>query len=510
MRDKKDWLICCLIFLVSLSVYLNSGAIRVSDAKYTLLLSEQIIDRGTFRLDEHFWSNSRGPGEKPSVKRGIELPYQVREVNGHLYSSYAYGTAILSIPFVLAYRAIGVSTRDPKGNFDFRFERVIQKNIASILMALACVIFYLISRILLPRFTSIIVTVTAGFGTQVWSTASTGLWSHTWKVVLLSLVCLMLLRGEKEQKFQPVVLASLLSWGYFVRPTAVFYILPITIFMWLRHRSLFLAFLGTGMFWLGLFLLYAVVEQGGLPFYYTRNPWSLSTFHIALSGQLLSPYRGLLVYVPSILIVGYLLFAYRKSIKFKGSVIMAIAIITLHVSFMAMLPMWWAGVGYGPRIHTGLVPVFVLLGVIGIDAARNNNQGPSRVSEGWLSQSVKGFKMLGVSACIVAGIFVHGVGAMTSYPGWSEDAHYHHKYRPVSALFDWRAPPFLCEFSRETFCPKLTEDQIIQEFESVDLDNNSSIDGIEFKSAGFRNFRKLDRDKDNQINFEEWQKLFRK
>ena len=358
-------------------------------------------------------------------------------------------------------------------------------------------------------FPSVIVTVAAGFGTQVWSTASTGLWSHTWKVLLLSLVCLLLLRGEKEKKFHPVLLATLLSWAYFVRPTAVFYIVPISLFLLLRHRPVFLAYLATGLFWLALFLLYSWIQHGGLPSYYAIDPWSLSTFPIALYGQLLSPYRGLLVYVPSILIVGYLLVAYRKNLKFKSLVTVSILILTLHMFFMAMLPSWWAGVAYGPRIHTGLVPVFVLLGVIGIDAARINIRGPSRVSEGWLSQRAKGLKLLGVSTCIVAGIFIHGVGAMTSYPGWSEGIPYHPRYRPISKFFDWKAPPFLCEFSPETFCPKLTEDQILLEFESVDLDNNLSIDRYEYESAGFRGFRNLDRNRDRQVTLDEWQRVFK-
>ena len=126
MRVKKDWLVCCLIFLVSLSIYLNSGAIRVSDAKYTLLLSEQIIDHGTFQLDEYFWRN-RGPGRNGSVETGNELPRHVVQSNGHLYLRYAYGSSILSIPFVLAYRALGVSTRDSEGNFILKKERECYK-----------------------------------------------------------------------------------------------------------------------------------------------------------------------------------------------------------------------------------------------------------------------------------------------------------------------------------------------------------------------------------------------
>ena len=491
MRIKKDWLIGCLIFLVSLSIYLSSSAIRVSDAKYTLLLSEQIIDHGTFRLDECFWRDreSRSSG---SVEAEVELPPNVIQTNGHLYLKYAYGSSILSIPFVLGYRALGISTRDSNGNFDIKTERILQKKFASILMALTCVIFYLLSRVLLPRISSIIVTVTAGFGTQVWSTASTGLWSHTWRIVLLSLVCMILIRGEKDQKIQPVLLATLLSWAYFVRPTAVFYIVPITLFLWLRHRSAFLAYSGTGVFWLGLFLLSTVVPQGGLPSYYANNPWSLSTFHIALYGQLLSPFRGLLVFVPAILIVGFMLGAYRKYLQFRSLVALSILIIALHMFFMAMLPSWWAGVGYGPRIHTGLVPVFVLLGVIAIHATQVSGCVSSDESKGWLNRSKKGIKILAANVCIAAGIFVNGVGATTSYPGWSEGFPYRPKFNPVSTFFNWGSAPFLCEFSRETFCPKRTKDQISNEFVSVDLNLDASIDFSEYESAGFRNFHQLD------------------
>ena len=337
MRAKRDMLLCSLIFLVSLTIFLNSGVIRVSDSKYTLLLSEQIITHGNLQLDGYFWRDQDSQNNG-SISPKVKLPRHVHERKGHLYYIYPYGTSILSVPFALAYRALGKSVINSRGEYCFYTEKLLQKVIASVLMAAACVIFYIISRVLLPIYLSVFVTVVAGFGTQVWSTASTGLWSHTWDVVILSLSCLLLLRAEKEQKIQPIILATLLSWGFFVRPTAVLYILPFTFLVWIHFRSRFVPFLLTGLFWLLLFLLYSFVHEGELPHYFQRSPWSFSTLFTGLYAQLLSPTRGLLVYVPSILIVGYLLAANWKDLEFKILVNVSIIVLVLHAFVSASKP----------------------------------------------------------------------------------------------------------------------------------------------------------------------------
>ena len=129
MRVDREWLVCSLVFLVSSLIFLNSDVVSVTDSKYTLLLSEQIVDHGSFQLDEHFWKDqdlkSNGAGRSQ-----IELPRYVKKRRGHLYYVYPYGTSILSTPFVLVYRSLGRSVIDSRGEYKFDEEKRLQKEIA--------------------------------------------------------------------------------------------------------------------------------------------------------------------------------------------------------------------------------------------------------------------------------------------------------------------------------------------------------------------------------------------
>jgi hypothetical protein len=80
--------------------------------------------------------------------------------------------------------AAGLSAIDSKGNYNFPGERGVQKIISSGLMAIVVCIFFETSSMLLPWRWSLIVTIGAGFGTQIWSTATRALWSNTWEVFL--------------------------------------------------------------------------------------------------------------------------------------------------------------------------------------------------------------------------------------------------------------------------------------------------------------------------------------
>ena len=507
IRRYVEWLICASIFLVALAIYSNSSVIRVSDSKYTLLLAEQIVDHGNLQLDEYFL-RTRPSNDGGVVEQRVKTERHVKERKGHLYYTYPHGTSILSAPFVLAYRALGFSTINAAGEYDFSTERRLSKAIASTLTAATCVLFYVLARVLLPRGSSLVVAATAGLGTQIWSTASTGLWSHTWGVVILSLVLLLSLRAEKGRALHPIFLATLLSWGFFVRPTAAIYIVPFTLYVWLRFRSHVVPFIATGGFWLGLFVLYSFVQQGALPHYYARKDWSFSTFPIGLYAQLLSPSRGLFVYVPSVLIIGYLLVAHFEYLKFRILVNVSLLTLALHAFCMAAQKMWWAGVSYGPRLYTDVVPIFVLLAVIGIDAARGRDDGRNRK---WNDGIMLGTRQLGavaVASCILAGVFINGIGATSRNSGRWDGVPYRANYRPLSTFFEWSNPPFLCALSPQRFCPYRDRDQIAWEFRSLDTDEDGSIDQSEYVGKGFRHFTTADRNGDGWIELEEWGAIY--
>jgi len=435
----------------------------------------------------------------------------MEESNDHVYYKYPYGTSVLSVPFVLVYRVFGISTIDSKGRYSFQIAKSMQKTIAGILMAAVCVIFYMLSRVLLPRSLSLLITLVASLGTQIWSTAATGLWSHTWDVVILSLACLQLLRAEKGHKIHPLMLATLLSWGFFVRPTAVLYILPLTFYIWQNFRSHFMAFFWTGAFWLGLFLLHSVTEYGQLPHYYMRaastHVWSFHTILTGFSAQLISPARGLLVYVPSILIVAYFLAANYKNLKHRRLINVSLLILALHTLLMSIQKMWWAGVSYGPRLYTDIVPIFVLLAVIAISANHHSQRPLWQFDRDRLSW--RNIKISSAIICILAGILINGVGAISPHSGRWERVPYRTQYYPLR-VFDWSSPTFLCESFPGVFCVPYNSDEIMDEFRLIDRNNDMSIDKREYRKSKYKRFETVDRNLDSLISLQEWAKIYGK
>ena len=114
---------------------------------------------------------------------------------------------------------------------------------------------------------------------------------------------------------------------------------------------------------------------------------------------MISPARGLLVYVPSIYIVAYLLAVNYKNLEFKPLVNVLISILVLHTIVMSSQRIWWAGVSYGPRLYTDVVPIFVLLAVIAISAKYRRHGSFWQFDEGKVSW--RSIKIVGVIICIV-------------------------------------------------------------------------------------------------------------
>src|SRR5260370_1274061 len=103
--------------------------------------------------------------------------------------------------------------------------------------ALTCVFFHSAS-LMIPVTWSFVVALGAALGSQIWSTASRGLWAHTWLVLLVGLVADSLLTSEHRRTLlHPMLIGTPLAWSYFVRPTASPAIAATTIYGWLLTRG---------------------------------------------------------------------------------------------------------------------------------------------------------------------------------------------------------------------------------------------------------------------------------
>lgn len=434
MTSKATALIGAAIFTFTLVIFWLSPVSQVTDSKYSMLVSESLWRRGTFKLDYY-----RIPPDQIG-RYGVGPIYQLHIVNGHVYYIFPDASAALSVPFVMVLNAVGISAANPDGTYNEHGEVVLQTTIAAVLMAVLASIFFFTARLVLPASWSVILALGAALGTQVWSTGSRSLLMHTWFILILGVVVWMLLaEAAGKSRLRPVWLATLLAWLYFVRPTGILVVVAITIYLALYHRALLRPYLITGSAWLAGFLAYSWHNFGRpVPLYYTIR----SLYHDywnQLAANFVSPARGLFIYVPVLMWVGYLLLRYWSWLVYPRLAVLALSIIPPH---MLIIAQYWPGHSYGARYSTDLVPWFFLLAVLSVQAFLRWRAKQSRVSMWqWHVPLFAGSVLLAIS------IFINGRGAMAAeVMRWNST--------PVNVdqakwrIWDWRNPQFLAGLLR--------------------------------------------------------------
>jgi hypothetical protein len=438
---RKDTLIGVVIFAATLSTFLISRVHQLADSKYSMVVSQSLLEHRSFALD-HYVLPRLPPNARGDYVLNGDI-YQLEWVGNHLYYYLPPGSSTLSIPYVALMNSFGISAVNEDGTYNIENDLKLQVSLAALLMAMLASIFYFTSRLVLPRGWSAVVALGAAWGTQVWSTASRALWSDTWGIFLLGIVVWMLLaEATARYRLRPALLASLLAWLYFVRPTYAVPILAITVYLLLYHRRLFIWYAATGIIWLAGFIAYSWHNFGQLlPNYYLASRLTFDHFGEALAGNLISPARGLLIYVPALFFVAYLLVRYRKRLAFPRLTVLALIIIAVHWITTSGFPHWYGGHSYGPRLMTGLVPWLVLLGIIGLQAmlTEHDKQATVKPLTNWRMQNALGAMLLLLS------MIINALGA-------TEHATSLWNIRPVnvdeqpSRIWDWRHPQFLAKW----------------------------------------------------------------
>ncbi len=429
-----------LIFVLTLIVFLLSPVRQVTDSRYSMLLTQSLLERGSFRLDHYALPRHEPEWDKTFFRHG---DYRLESSRGHVYYYLPPGSSVLSAPFVALLNRFGLSAAGGDNAYDHRGEVKIETLLAAFLMAALSCLFFYTARLLLPTGWSVLVALGGALGTQVYSTASRALWSHTWGILLLGIVVFLLLRREVRQRdFSPVLLASLLSWLYFIRPTFAVSILAVSVYVFLFQRRSFPRYAVTGALWLAAFVLYSWTQFGQLlPSYYLVSRLEPDHFREALAANLFSPSRGLLIYVPVLLFVTFLLVRHRLQLVHRRLVLLSLVIIAADVLIVSAFPQWWAGHCFGPRFMTGSVPWFVLLGTLGLRASLTwRIQREANSLAGWRAQSAFGVALLTLS------VFINANGAIQQATWeWNEGPPLNVDLYP-ERVWDWRQPQFLAGY----------------------------------------------------------------
>lgn len=345
------------------------------------------------------------------------LAYQVNPavantvVGHHVYPYFPWGGALFAVPWVVVYDVAQKLGIGPGSIGLLRNHRDwdIQILAMSTVVAAATVFVYFTALRVLHldppvrrRRWAAGVALAFAFTTPAWATASRSMWENGPSMLCLAVAMFFAVRAIDGQPGW-TGLGLALGCGYAMRPTdslAVF-IFGVWVLGWQRQHAL--RVIAGGVPPLAIFLIVNQVAYHHLltPYYTQGQSFDLSSTTVtAAAGNLISPSRGLIVFVPLVLF-SYAGIYVRKRQGGLNPFWMALALYPVG-QWILLSPFkhWWGGDSYGPRLWTDLMPVFTLMALPAVE---------------WLAQRrfnhQKAVAIL-VSVGLVWGLFVESQGAI--------------------------------------------------------------------------------------------------
>ena len=363
-ETMRTWACFQLLVAAVFAVYVLSPVVTSVDSIWTIYTATSIIRERNLNLDEYL----------PLLQQSNF--YATRDVGGHRYEFFPYGTALMAVPFVWLFDWLALRTLQI--DIGARFQELrpsgLEQLIASIIVALAVGVFFMTIKIATgDRRAAAVAAIVLAFGTSAWSTASRALWQHGPSMLLLTVaLCLSIVSRQYPRAIW--ILGIVLGTAYVVRPTNAIAVVAFTVWVaWAHRRSILPYFFGLGVV---LFVFVVINERTwglSLPEYYMANRIGDNpNFLEALAGNLVSPARGLLIFSPVLIFsaIGVWLQIVRRA--FVPLELALGAIVGAHWLAISSFAHWWGGHAYGPRLFTDMMPFLVFLLVPCIRAIVNN------------------------------------------------------------------------------------------------------------------------------------------
>jgi hypothetical protein len=386
---RADLRTAALLFCACSAVYVASPNVTSFDSRWTVPTALSLLHHGDANLDEYL------PLLVSNRFYGIECvtatkfhTYPLTDASqcpaGHYYNFYPVAVPLMAAPAVFALEH-GLPLAQPlirpliphlpeklRRDMPRRFLEgdmvggapVAEVVVASWITALAVGLMYLVAREFLGAGQSLAIAGLCAFATPAWSTASRGLWQHGPSMLLLALTLWLAVRAQRDARW--IRFAGLpAALAFYVRPTNVVWLGAITLFVFVRHRRhLWIYLLGMApvvalfsaidlSIYGHLLAPYSLVHRGNAP---GLVPFPLPE---ALAGNLVSPARGLFVFVPL-----FLLSVYGACLKPDWPAARSLrpylaGALVAHYLLIGSYQDWWGGDCYGPRYFTDVVPLLV-------------------------------------------------------------------------------------------------------------------------------------------------------
>lgn len=464
----QNWFISIILFFSSLLLFINFPVSQITDGRFMLLLSHNIAFDNTTRLDPYLSYHQEIQPRKGffywwwqlSPKRDGKIIYSHDgdwDGKDPLYYRYPNLPSILSIPVVVAMDKLFDIKIVRDGKFSFKDEDVVHKVLAAIICSVILVQIFLLARLMLPLYWALSVAVVSGFGTQIVSTLSRGVWSDTW-ALLISLFAIhhLLASALGKTKLSPIYLAIISSLAFFCKPNYAVIGIGALIFVVLNsiknqnYKALY-RLLIAGSIGVLIFISYSIYQFGTpIPDYY-RPAVEIKYLIPALLGHSFSPSRGLFIYCSFLLMVIYLLIRYWQHNPLKVLTKSTFIPLAILIFVSSAWGTWWGGHSYGPRLIIPLLPWTILLTVIAMGIFYQNNFAKKVVVKTNKNTTLKiESTLLILSALLSIMINVHGAREPKTWLEW-----FYKPYPvfndPQTRLWDWSDAQFLAGIKKRSF-----------------------------------------------------------
>jgi hypothetical protein len=434
-----------LLFLLVFLAHSISPVSLSGDSRWTVHVALSLWDEGDLDLDEYGREieAARHYGIE-CVERGVAvaLGTHAQGCNFNYYSHYPVAGPVLASPLIVGIRKLGawipdLHTGRPALNNILTGDVIAayaatEVIVASAFVAATAVVLLFIALRFLPLRYAMIIPLIFAFSTPAWSTASRAFWQHTPSMLLISIVVLLLLEAERRP-WCAAIAGVPVALSYLVRPTNAVFVIVITTYLLLRERRQFVPYVAAAAPVALLFAAYNwSIYHSLLSPYYRQGPpaLNLSAYANAAAANLISPARGLFVFLPVTFLSIYGVWLSWKRNALPPIVRYLSVWLVLHwLTVSSFVLFWWAGFSYGPRFFTDTLPVLMVLLIpvlAAIEARPRANAGLALV----------------LSVCVAFGLWVHSKGA------WRIAVH-SWNLQPLSVdlhpqrVWDWSDPPFL-------------------------------------------------------------------
>lgn len=180
-------------------------------------------------------------------------------------------------------------------------------------------------------------------------------------MLMLAIALYLLLAARARPKLVQYVSLPLF-FSYIIRPTNIVPIVLLSIYILLQYRKYFTRYLSWGLVIVLPFIFFNYSVYGSLLSPYYQGDRLDNDFYataLAMAGNLISPSRGLFIFMPIFIfsIVGIIIKCKYKQVERLDYFL--IGIIVLHWLVISSFGHWWAGWSFGPRYFSDMVPYFV-------------------------------------------------------------------------------------------------------------------------------------------------------